>query len=70
MDKETEDKFKSLMTDKGLLVNGIGILVDKLDILNKTLDRNNFLTSMVEKKLDKLIELEQQKLEFIKKSKE
>ena len=56
------EELKKLITDKGLLVNGIGILIDKLDILNKTLDRNNFLTSMIEKKLDKLIELQSKDL--------
>ncbi len=44
------------MKKEMIRIDGVGILIKKLDRLIELLDRNNFLTSMVEKKLDKIIE--------------
>lgn len=46
------EELKKIITDKGLLVNGLGILPGKLDDLIKKQDRTNFLLSMIEKKIE------------------
>jgi hypothetical protein len=56
-EKEKYKKIEDLITPQGLLVNGMGILPKKFDALIEKVDRNNFLTSMVEKKLEQIIEL-------------
>lgn len=57
MEKELEDKIKSIITDNGILTSGNGIVINLLESIDKRLDRNNFLLSKIEQKIDRIIEL-------------
>ena len=61
MEKETEEKIKGLLTDQGLLVNGIGITNKKLDELIKILNKQTNTLIHMENKVEALMNPEAQK---------
>lgn len=55
--KEMEErKIEECIGEHGLRVEGVPLIWTKLDKLIELMDRNNFLLSMIEKKIDKIIE--------------
>lgn len=48
-------KFEDLLTENGLRVSGLGLLVNKVDSLIQKQDRTNQLLSFIEKKVETLI---------------
>ena len=50
------DTLSKVISEHGLLVNGVGSLLNKFDKLIELQDRTNFILSFVEKKLDRIIE--------------
>lgn len=51
------EKLNDIITEQGLKVSGMGMVANNLDKLLKLQDRNNFLLSRVEDKLDRLLTL-------------
>ena len=56
MEKETEEKLKKLLTDQGLLVNGIGITNMKLDEIIKLLNKLVNVQLHTENKIESLMD--------------
>lgn len=57
MNEQKFEKIEDLITANGLLVNGIGTMLTKLDKIIELLDKNiGFKLHFLEKKMDTLIE--------------
>ena len=54
--EEVEKLDMSKKPDNEVAVFGLGVLMNKMDKQIKMTDRTNFLLSMIEKKIEKLIE--------------
>lgn len=51
-----EVEFKDLLTENGIRVCGLGLVINKLDALNKKQDRTNQLLSFIEKKIEHAVQ--------------